>query len=132
MKIKSDLPLKRWAWTIGVYCVSCAIAMILGTFLVNTGKIRLDNSGLYLILTMLISGLFCGLLSNKLPLQWAAVSLGIIMLFNAACSLLVFSGISSGFILQNGALTTGYVLSYFLVMKHNIKRKGKRRHKKYS
>ncbi len=132
MKTKNDLPLKQWLWLIGAYCISSVFAIIIGTVLVNTGKISLDNSRTYFVCSIFISGMIIGLLSRKLPLQWLGVGVGIVILLNTACALLVFTEISNTFILQNGSLLLGSILGYLIITKPAVKSKGKRRRKKYS
>lgn len=132
MKTKNDLRLKQWLWMIGVYCISSVVVITACTFLVSAGNMSLENAGVYVVFSMLISGVLSGLLAKNMPIQWASVALGIAILLNATCCLLVFSGITKGFLLQNGALIIGCLSGYFLNKKHDTKRKGKRRHKKYS
>ena len=132
MKNKNILPFKQWLWIIGTYCIYSVVAITICTILVNTGTTTLDNLTLYMVAAMLIGGFITGLLSKRLPLQWFAIALGLIILLNAACSLLVFSGITSTFILQNGALMLGSAIGYFLVRKQAVQSKGKRKRKKYS
>ena len=129
MKNKQVLPFKRWLWIIGTYCICSVIAITICAILVNTGTTTLNNASLYTIAAMLISGSITGLLSKSLPLQWFAVAIGLIILLNAACSLLVFGGISHTFVLQNCAIILGSAIGYFLIRMQAVqsRRKHKRR-----
>lgn len=132
MKTRNTLPLKRWLWMIGVYCISTAIGGIACAVLVNSGKMTLDNSGACVAFSMLISGLLIGLLSKNLTLIWGGVALGIVILLNVACSILIFSGISNTFLLQNGILIVSSIIGHFISNRSMLRPKGKRRHRKYS
>lgn len=129
MKNKNILPFKQWLWIIGTYCIYSVVAITICAILVNTGTTTLDNLTLYMVTAMLIGGFITGLLSKRLPLQWFAVAIGLIILLNAACSLLVFGGISHTFVLQNCAIILGSAIGYFLIRMQAVqsRRKHKRR-----
>ncbi len=131
MKLKNNMPLSKWLWMLGIYLVNCVIGLIVCTSLVNSESITLDGCKIAVAVVSFISGTITGLLAKNLPVLGIGIPVGIMILLNATCALLVFNGIGSGFLIQNGALILGSLLGFWIINKSGRTPKGKRR-RKYS
>lgn len=131
MKLKSNLLLRKWLWMFGVYLVSSVIGLLICTTLVNEESITLEGSRIAVAVVSFISSALMGLLAKNFPILGICVPVGIIILINTACGLLVFLGIGNGFLIQNGALVLGSLLGFWIINRSVRTPKGKRR-RKYS
>lgn len=131
MKTKSNMPLTKWLWMFGIYLGCCVIGLIICAILVSRGNITLEGSKIAIAIIALLGGIAMGLISKGLPILGIIVPTGILVLFNTACCILVFTGIGKDYLLCNSALLLGGLLGFWFANRNKQAPKGKRR-RKYS
>ena len=131
MKIKYNMPLTKWLWMFGIYLGCCVIGLIICTILVSKGNITLEGSKIAVAIVALIGGIAMGLITRGLPILGVVVPAGILILLNAACSILIFTGLGGDFLLHNGALLLGGLFGFWIANRNIKTPKGKRK-RKYS